>query len=228
MIILGLSGGSGSGKTTVAAMFAGLSNAAVFDADKEVHLMYEKDIRVINLVQEYFPDSVCDGRISRESLVSHFLVYDSKWRELQSVIYKKLLHRQKKMVLNCRRVGVRYLILDIPLLMEEGFWRCCDAIVHVSSSLWVQRRRLSARGMSDRNISVLLSRQVSIEKRRNWADFCVNTSGCLRETSLSVLRIIKQTCVDYGMGSHHVRYSSFTPSFGSRSISQTLVYAAMQ
>ncbi len=79
MIVFGLSGGAGSGKSTVAAMFAQSCNAAVFDADKIVHSMYSGDAIITGLVAKYFPDCICNGVVSREKAVQAFFFLRCGW-----------------------------------------------------------------------------------------------------------------------------------------------------
>ncbi|MGN7678954.1 MAG: dephospho-CoA kinase, partial [Anaplasma sp.] len=146
MVVLGLSGGIGSGKSTVAGILAKFFRAAVFDADKEVHHMYVHDVKVKDLVREYFPDCVCDGVVSRKKLMRHFLLHDSRWRQFQSIIHSIVLKKQRRFLLDCSRAGCDYAVLDVPLLLEAGFWRCCNFIVHIDVSYFLQRRRLSDRG----------------------------------------------------------------------------------
>ncbi|MGN7661545.1 MAG: dephospho-CoA kinase [Anaplasma sp.] len=191
MVVLGLSGGIGSGKSTVAGILARFFRAAVFDADKEVHHMYLHDAEVNNLVREYFPDCICDGAVSRKKLTRHFLSHNSLWRRFQSIIHSIVLKKQRRFLSDCSRAGCNYVVLDVPLLLEAGFWYHCNFIVHVDVSYFLQRRRLSDRGFSEAEISFLLSLQIPREKRRNFADFCVNCGRSAGEVLENVLQIVR-------------------------------------
>ena len=191
MVIIGLSGGAGVGKTTIARLFSKFGGAAVFDADKEVHRMYESDKKIIAMIKEYFPNAVCGERVSRKQLTRHFLENNSKWHALQSVIHKNIMQKQRRFIQNNQRAGTRLVVLDVPLLLEKGFWRYCDVIVHVYANPQTQLRRLKLRGMSEEYIMFLLSQQVNATKRRNFADFFINTCDCMKNVSCSVLDIIR-------------------------------------
>ncbi|MFV9838735.1 MAG: dephospho-CoA kinase [Aaplasma endosymbiont of Hyalomma asiaticum] len=191
MLILGLSGGAAVGKSTVARLFSKFSNAAVFDADKEVHHMYESDERVIAAIREFFPDAVIEGHVSRKQLSRHFFEDSKRWHEFQSVIHGCVLQKQKRFILDSRRTGIRLLVLDIPLLLEKGFWRDCNVIVHVYANPRVQLERLRSREISEEHIRFLLSKQVNSVKRCSFADFFINTCSCTKDISYSVLDIIR-------------------------------------
>ena len=191
MLILGLSGGAATGKSTVARLFSRFSCSAVFDADKEVHQMYESDGKIIAAVREFFPDAVNDGQVSRKQLSLHFFDNSRRWQEFQSVIHKYVLQRQKRFILNSRRAGLRLLVLDVPLLLENGFWRDCDVIVYVYANPKVQLERLRSRGMPEEHIKCLLSKQINPVKRYSFADFFINTCSCPKDVAGSVLYIIR-------------------------------------
>lgn len=190
MIILGLSGGAGSGKTTVAELFRRVCQARIFNADKEVHIMYESDLRIIKAAEENFPDAVFDGKVSREKLSRHFYAHDDNWKGFQHIVHKRLFLRQEKFILGAMRDGIRYLVLDVPLLLEEGFGAACDAIIHVHVNRHTQWKRLRMRGLSDHNIRFILSLQFDEDRRRNFADFTLNTAGRASEISGSIMSIL--------------------------------------
>ena len=189
MITLGLSGSSGSGKTTIAGMFAKFCNAAVFCADMEVNDMYSNDEDIANLVKEYFPDSISEGCVSKKELAKHFFVYSAKWQEFQSLVHKALIKRQRKFMIDSRRAGHDYVILDIPLLFEKGFLKACDFVIHVYVCRMLQYERLAARGMSRKDMEFILSLQATYGKRQNFADFYINT-GLSRVAVSSYIRNI--------------------------------------
>ncbi|MCU7611444.1 dephospho-CoA kinase [Anaplasma capra] len=191
MVVLGLSGGVGSGKSTVAAMFARSCRAAVFDADKVVHDMYSNSAAIAGLVAEHFPDCVCDGNISREKLSKHFFSYGPLWRKFQSAVHSIVLEKQRRFILERGRAGYDCIVLDVPLLLEAGFWRCCDLILHIDVSQSLQWHRLSQRGLSEQEIKFLLSLQLPRERRRSLADFHINCGGRRGEVLKRVLQIVR-------------------------------------
>ncbi|ACZ49389.1 dephospho-CoA kinase [Anaplasma centrale str. Israel] len=190
MIVFGLSGGAGSGKSTVAAMFAQSCNAAVFDADKIVHSMYSGDATITGLVAKYFPDCICNGVVSRERLSKHFFSYGPLWLEFQSIVHSIVLRQQRKFILEQSKIGRDYAVLDVPLLLEAGFWRCCDFVINVDVHKSLQWHRLRQRGLSEREIEFLLSLQMPRGSRRNFADFYVNCGERKGEVLKSVLQIV--------------------------------------
>ncbi|WP_447581944.1 dephospho-CoA kinase [Anaplasma marginale] len=190
MIVLGLSGGAGSGKSTVAAMFVRSCCAAVFDADKIVHSMYSGDATITGLVAKYFPDCICNGVVSRKKLSRHFFSYGPLWRKFQTIVHSIVLKKQCKFILEQSRIGRDYAVLDVPLLLEAGFWRYCDFVINVDVSKSLQWYRLSQRGLSEQEIEFLLSLQMSRESRRHFADFYVNCGERKGEVLKSVLQIV--------------------------------------
>ena len=191
MIVIGLSGAAGSGKTTVARLLRRMCNAQIFDADMEVHNMYDNDAKIMGAVEKYFPDSIDQGKISREKLAKHFYVYSDQWKDFQKVVHKRLLWKQNKSIQNAVRAGKRYFVLDIPLLLEGGFYRACDAVIHVHVNKRTQWQRLMMRGLSQENIRFILSLQFSDNKRRNLADFSLNTGDGAYELSMGIIDILR-------------------------------------
>ncbi|WP_169193297.1 dephospho-CoA kinase [Anaplasma platys] len=191
MIVLGLSGAAGSGKTTVAGLFRKVCKAGVFDADREVHKMYDNDAGIISAVEKYFPASIRDGKVSRKKLAKHFYAYSEEWKDFQRIVHKKLLWKQKRSIQDAMKAGVRYFVLDIPLLLEGGFGEACDVVVHVHVNKRTQWQRLVKRGLTEENIRFILSLQLDGNKRHNLADFTLNTGYRASEISMGILDILR-------------------------------------
>ncbi len=91
-----------------------------------------------------------------------------------------MLRQQRKFILEQGKIGRDYAVLDVPLLLEAGFWRCCDFVINVDVHKSLQWHRLRQRGLSEREIEFLLSLQMPRGSRRNFADFYVNCGGAQR------------------------------------------------
>ncbi len=173
MIILGLTGSIGMGKSTTAAMFRELG-IAVFDADRCVHQVYAGEPPAALAAR--FPEAVVDGKIDRSRLGS--LVFDDReaMAALEEMIHPIVESERNKFVRDTKGEGARIAVLDVPLLFETDSWRRVDAIVVVTAPKEVQRERvLSRRLMDEDRFFNILKRQTPDTKKRMSAQFVVET-----------------------------------------------------
>ena len=175
MVIFGLTGGIGSGKSLVANYFKKFFKAAVFDADKVIHELYNFDNNIVELVKLYFPDSVNNGIVDRGNLKKHFFTYSNLWVEFQSALHLKVLEKQKNFILFHNKRLTRYVILDVPLLIEADFHCCCNYIIHVKASKLLQKQRVLKRGLLEKEFELIAAMQLSENKRQKFSDFTVKT-----------------------------------------------------
>ena len=179
MVILGLTGSIGMGKTTAANMLRRMG-LPVCDSDAVVHALMAKGGAAVGPVDEAFPGVVTDGAVDRAALGKqvfgnlHPLVYEAQRRFLRQAAMR----------------GERLAVLDIPLLFEGGSDQWCDAIVVVSAPAFLQAQRVMARpGMTAERLAATLARQMSDAEKRRRADFVVPT-GLGRRLTLNRLREI--------------------------------------
>ncbi|MCW4462405.1 dephospho-CoA kinase [Sphingomonas sp. BT-65] len=188
MIILGLTGSIGMGKSTVAAMFAG-EGVPVFDADAEVHKLQGPGGRLVAAIETAFPDTTGAEGVNRTALGEAVFGNPQAFKRLEAIVHPAVAaERQRFLEANRERPLV---VLDIPLLFEAGGWREVDKIAVVSAPAQVQRARVLARpGMTVARFESILARQMPDAEKRERADFVIPTGGSLAETREAVRTVI--------------------------------------
>lgn len=191
MLVLGLTGGIGMGKSTTAAMFRDCG-VPVHDADATVHRLYAGE--AAPLVEAAFPGVVRDGVVDRTLLGPRVLGNAEAMRRLEAIVHP-LVRREEEAFLRsaaANRAGVA--ILDIPLLFETKGEDRCDAIVVVTAAPDVQRARVLARpGMSEERLAQILAKQTPDSEKRRRAHFLVDT-GLGMEGARRQVRDILRAC----------------------------------
>lgn len=174
MVILGLTGSIGMGKSTTLGFFAD-AGLPVHDADLAVHRLYAGE--AVPLVEAAFP-GVSDGqRIDREELAKRVLDDAGALRRLELIIHPLVRREERRFVDEAEHAGAAVAVLDIPLLFETGAERRVDAVVVVTAPEKVQRdRALRRAGMTAEKFDALLARQMPDAEKRRRADFVVDTS----------------------------------------------------
>ena len=191
MIILGLTGSIGMGKTTTAGFFEE-AGVPVYNADRAVHELYESKPVIENL-SRIFPDCLTDGRIDRSKLSKTIVKDPSKLAILEKFIHPLVRKKEKDFVKKYRDRGDPLVVLDIPLLFEKGPEGRVDKIAVVSAPLEVQRQRVLARsGWDDEKLDRILSRQISDEEKRRRADFIIDTGKSLDDARQQVKYLISR------------------------------------
>ena len=190
MIIVGLTGSIGMGKSTTASMFAD-EGIPVHDADAVVHKLYEGE--AVALVEAEFPGTTDDGKIQRTKLGEKVIGDAGAMQRLESIIHP-LVHRAEKEFLDDARANnVDIVVLDIPLLMETGGDQRVDVVVVVTASPEEQRNRVLARpGMSEEKFEAILTQQMPDADKRKRADFIVDTTDGLEPARKQVQKIISK------------------------------------
>lgn len=175
MIILGLTGSIGMGKTTTAKMFK-QAGAAVFDADAAVHVLYAKGGAAVPILRAVFPDVIVEGAVVREKLAVHLQKDPLHLQVLESFIHPLVGDMRSKAMLEAEAAGHKIMVFDIPLLFETGGEKRVDKIVVVTAPAKIQRARVMARpGMSAAKFKYIISRQMPDKEKRQRADYIVHT-----------------------------------------------------
>lgn len=191
MKVLGLTGGIGMGKSTVAAMFAA-RGIPVFNADEAVHALQAPNGAAIPALAAAFPAAVNNGVLDRAALRAEVLADDKAMRRLEAIMHPLVRQLEAAFLEQAARQGRRAVLLDIPLLFETGADRRVDKIITVSCPREVQIARVLARGMPLAEIEEIISRQTPDEEKRRRAHYIVETSGALAETEAQVARIVEE------------------------------------
>lgn len=188
MIVLGLTGSIGMGKSTVAAMFAE-EGVPVFDSDAVVHRLQGPDGALVEEIESHFPGTTGKSGVDRTSLAEAVLGDTEKLRRLESLIHPAVA-REREAFLEANRDSP-VVVLDIPLLFEKVGTGLVDKVAVVSAAAEVQRARVLARpGMTEAKFERILGHQMPDEEKRKCADFVIPTGGDFEETRQAVRRIL--------------------------------------
>ncbi len=175
MIILGLTGSIGMGKTTTAQMFAD-AGALVWNADDAVHALYARGGAAVSPVAATFPGVVVDGAVDRARLAQALGRDPAAFARLEAIVHPLVLADRLDALAAAEARGVKLAVLDIPLLFETGGDAAVDAVVVVTADADIQRRRVLARpGMTVERLDAILARQLPDAEKRRRADFLVDT-----------------------------------------------------
>lgn len=190
MIILGLTGSIGMGKTTVAKMFAE-AGAPAFDSDAAVHQLYAPGGAAVTAVEQEFPGVTKNGGIDRV-LLSQRVINDAKaLKRLEQVVHPFVRQAQVDFAEAQRAAGAKVVVFDIPLLLETQTGDLMDKVVVVSAPAHIQRERVLGRtGMTVEKFAQLLARQMPDAEKRKRADFVIDTGGSLDETRAQVRAVL--------------------------------------
>ncbi|MBZ9806834.1 MULTISPECIES: dephospho-CoA kinase [unclassified Mesorhizobium] len=188
MIVLGLTGSIGMGKSTTAKMFAD-AGVPVHDSDETVHRLYAG--KAAPLVEAAFPGTTGAGGVDRAKLGARVLGDAAALKRLEAIIHPLVRADADAFLARNRAAGAPLAVLDIPLLFETGGRDRVDRVVVVTAPAEVQRQRVLARpGMSEEKLASILASQVPDAQKRRRADFVIDTSQGLDAARAEVAEII--------------------------------------
>ena len=184
--ILGLTGSIGMGKSTTANLFK-KHGVPVYDADQTVHDLYSG--RLVPLIEAAFPGSTKEGVVDRAKLSTYVVGHPDKLKALEAIVHPAVQEEQDRFIQKHRDSPL--VVLDIPLLFENGKDRFCDAVAVVSTDAATQRKRVMMReGMTEEKLDSLLSRQMPDSEKRKKAQFIIDTSLDIPDAERQVLSIL--------------------------------------
>jgi len=190
MIVVGLTGSIGMGKSTVAKMFAD-EGAPTFDSDAAVHALYAAGGAAIAPVEAAFPGVTRNGAIDRAALSAKVVGDADAIGRLEAIVHPLVRQAQASFLARHRAAGAPVVVLDIPLLFESTGAQVVDKIVVVSAPPDVQRERVLARpGMTQEKFEQLLARQIPDAEKRARADFVIDTGGSFEATRAQVRAVL--------------------------------------
>jgi dephospho-CoA kinase len=190
MILLGLTGSIGMGKSTTTAMFADLG-AVVWNADDAVHRLYAPGGAAVVPVGEAFPGVVVDGAVDRARLAEALGKDDTAFRRLEAIVHPLVAQGRAADLEAARTAGVKLAVLDIPLLFETGGDKAVDAVVVVTADPAIQAARVLARpGMTRERFDAILARQMPDAEKRARAEFVIDTGRGLEAARAEVEAIV--------------------------------------
>jgi dephospho-CoA kinase len=188
MIVLGLTGSIGMGKTTTAALFRE-AGVPVYDADVAVHAVYAAGGAAVAPVEAAFPGVVVEGAIDRQKLTAKIIADPSALKRLEAIVHPLLAAERAAFLRSAE--GADLVVLDIPLLFETHAEGLVQAVVVVSAPQEVQRSRVLSRpGMTEAKFTALLARQIPDAEKRRRADFVIETDAGVEAAGRRVAEIL--------------------------------------
>ena len=188
MIVLGLTGSIGMGKSTVARMFAE-EGVPVFDADAVVHRLQGPQGALVDEIEAQFPGTTGPDGVNRTSLAERVLAEPEALKQLEALVHPAVGRAREAFL--AANATAPVVVLDIPLLFEKGGAELVDKVAVVSADPEIQRLRTLAReGMTPEKFLRILGHQMPDSEKRARADFVIPTDCSLDETRASVRRIL--------------------------------------
>jgi dephospho-CoA kinase len=190
MIVLGLTGSIGMGKSTTAKLFAE-AGVPVYDADATVHKIYQGE--AAPAIEAAFPGTTADGKVDRAKLSARVVHDPDAMKRLEQIVHPMLGAYHKKFLVDAEQSGALVAVVDVPLLYETSGEKRVDAVVVVTTDPAQQRRRILARDdMTVEKLDAILARQLPDAEKRKRADFVVDTSDGLDPVRLRIREILSQ------------------------------------
>lgn len=189
MLVIGLTGSIGMGKSAAAKHFV-KRGVPVCDADAEVHRLYEGE--AVPAISEAFPGAVRSGKVDRALLAQAVAGSPRKLKQLESIVHPMVVKAEIDFLREQEKQGAKLAVLEIPLLFETDALSRVDVTVVVSAPEGVQRERVLARpGMTKEKLAALLKRQSSDEEKRARSDFVVDSGTTLQDMEQQIDKLIE-------------------------------------
>ena len=190
MLVLGLTGSIGMGKSTTGKLFVE-AGVPLYDADAEVHKLYEGT--AVPAIEAAFPGTTANGKVDRQKLSERVVHDPAAMQQLEQIVHPMLGAGRQKFFGDAEAAGVPVVVVDVPLLYETGGEKRVDAVVVVTTSPDIQRQRILARdNMTGEKLDAILARQLPDAEKRKRADFIVDTSHGLDPVRTRIRDILDQ------------------------------------
>jgi dephospho-CoA kinase len=188
MLVLGLTGSIGMGKSTTAKLFLE-AGVPVYDADATVHKIYEGE--AASVIEAAFPGTTVNGKVDREKLSAKVVHDTAAMKRLEEIVHPMLHVYRRAFLEQAERSGAAVAVVDVPLLFETGGEQDVDAVVVVTTTPDIQRKRIMARNnMTSEKLEAILARQLPDAEKRTRADFVVDTSHGLDHVRAQIPEIL--------------------------------------
>ena len=187
MKLIGLTGGVGSGKSTVSAILRELG-ATVIDADEAAHAVYAPGTPGFDaVVREFGPEFVRDGAIDRRLLGALIFADEEARQRLNAVVHPLVRDWMAARTAEAIERGVEIVIQDVPLLYENGLESLFSSVLLVWAPPAVQLQRLvTGRGIPAERARAMIAAQMPIDEKRRRSHHVIDNSGSIEETRLQV------------------------------------------
>ncbi len=198
MIVIGLTGSIGMGKTTTAKLFAG-EGVPVLDSDEVVHGLYRTE--AAPLIEAAFPGTTVSGVVDRQKLGDVLRENPANFGRLEEIVHPLVRKRQEAFLAAARKDDRQFALLDIPLLFETGAENRVDKVVVVSCAPEIQRERVLSRpGMTEEKFEMILARQTPDAEKRRRADFIVDSGSGVEAARDQVREILQKLAAELRRG----------------------------
>ena len=189
MLIIGLTGSIGMGKSTVAARLRAHA-VPVFDADGEVHKLYEGEAAA--LIEASFPGTTANGKVVRRKLAEVLIARPADFTRLEAIVHPLVLASERAFLRAAAASGAAIAVLEVPLLLETGGEKRVDVVIVVSAPAEAQRQRVLSRpDMGEERFAQIIDRQMSDSRKREMADYVIDTGLTFADTDAQVDRIVE-------------------------------------
>jgi dephospho-CoA kinase len=190
VIILGLTGSIGMGKSTAAQALRAMG-VPVHDADASVHRLMNHGGAAVGFIEAAFPGTALNGAIDRKELGTRVYADPSELKRLESILHPMVREQERIFLRTARARGHPIVVLDIPLLYETGGEKRCDAVIVVTAPKFLQDQRVLRRpGMTRQRLNEILAKQMPDAEKRARADFVVQTGMGKRASRKALARIL--------------------------------------
>ena len=191
MIVVGLTGSIGMGKSTTAAFFEE-HGYPVFDADAVVRAAQNPDGVAIDDIEKAFPNTVVDGVLDRGMLGAAVFHNKEALRRLEMIMHPIVDRARRAFFMDAEQQKAKAVILDVPLLFETGMSDKCDLVVVVTANATTQKERvLSREGMTEEKFNNIISHQMPDAEKRMLADVVIDTTDGLDSALIQAQTAIK-------------------------------------
>jgi len=192
MLLIGLTGSIGMGKSETAKMFRELG-VPVYDADAAVHELYDKGGKAVEPIGKAFPEAIVDGAVDRKALSRSVLGLPEEMKKLEAIVHPLVGQVQLDFLKKAVADGHEMVVLDIPLLYETGGESRVDVVVVVSAPYDIQKERVLARpDMDEAKFAAIHAKQLPDEEKRKRADFIVESDKGLEHAAARVKEIVAE------------------------------------
>jgi dephospho-CoA kinase len=191
--VIGITGGVGSGKSTVLDILKSKFNAEIIEADKVGHIIMSKSMPAYYRIIEEFGESVLDdeGNVDRNALGKIVFGNEMKLKKLNSIIHPAVKEYIINFIQKCKTDKVDYIIVEAALLIEAGYRDICDTFWYVYASRDVRIERLmSSRNYTKEKCISIMDNQLSDDEFANNCDITINNSGNLSSLEEEISRAL--------------------------------------
>jgi dephospho-CoA kinase len=195
-VVIGIAGGIGSGKSTVAGYLADVG-CVVYDADKEVTELYKKQ-EVLDQVKNWWgEEAVLDGELDRATIARIVFEDESQRDRLEGLLFPLLHKRRFEMIEEAADDDVQAVVIDAPLLFEAALDEECDVVLFVDTPRELRLERLGARsGWDEVELARREKAQLPLDAKQKRSDYCVDGSGPAQEVRARVLHLLEEILSD--------------------------------